>query len=377
MADERAPLTYCFDLDGTLCTNTWGDYADAQPFTWAVARVNALAAAGHRIVIHTARGSTTGIDWGPVTRDQLARWGIHYDELVLGKPQADVYVDDRTQQSDSWRFGSPSAVPMPGASATELAQRGVPSLAAPRSTTVVEVARTSAGRPVAFDAHAQRALARADGFGLAAFHTAAELRDAAERAVAIHAPTLAPGDDLVVTLAVGGTPLAGYIDTLDAALDGGVTVSIRPLSQATAGLRGMLGADGLAAELTHGARWDGAAWPLRASGDTVIDLLGGRVAVLEGDTLILAGSDTGVPCSWLREAAASLRIDVEEAAVAPDRLRSADAAIIAGMPFVALPVSSIDRCPLTGSRHTNALLAAVTARLGIDPLTQVRDLAGR
>ena len=23
---------YCFDIDGTICTNTWGEYEDAEPF---------------------------------------------------------------------------------------------------------------------------------------------------------------------------------------------------------------------------------------------------------------------------------------------------------------------------------------------------------
>ncbi|MBV9818689.1 MAG: hypothetical protein JOZ07_10100 [Solirubrobacterales bacterium] len=53
----------CFDLDGTLCTNTGGDHDGAEPFPWAIARVNRLAAEGHRIVVFTARGTATGIDW--------------------------------------------------------------------------------------------------------------------------------------------------------------------------------------------------------------------------------------------------------------------------------------------------------------------------
>src|SRR4051794_20649486 len=99
------PKTLCFDLDGTLCSNTFGAYESAEPLPWAIARVNALGLAGHRIVILTARGSASGIDWGERTRAQLRRWGVRYDELVFGKPSADVYIDDRALHTTAWRTG--------------------------------------------------------------------------------------------------------------------------------------------------------------------------------------------------------------------------------------------------------------------------------
>lgn len=99
------PLTLCFDLDGTLCTNTFGAYEDAEPFPWAIARLNALAATGHRIVIFTARGTATGLDWDELTRGQLARWGVRFDELRFGKPSAEIYIDDRAISADTWHAG--------------------------------------------------------------------------------------------------------------------------------------------------------------------------------------------------------------------------------------------------------------------------------
>ena len=54
--------TYCFDIDGTICTNTDGDYASAKPFESRINHINALYNAGHTISFFTARGSTTGID---------------------------------------------------------------------------------------------------------------------------------------------------------------------------------------------------------------------------------------------------------------------------------------------------------------------------
>jgi hypothetical protein len=96
-------MTYCFDIDGTLCTNTEGSYESAEPYDDAIGEVNRLGREGHRIILYTARGSTTGIDWRAVTERQLVSWGVGYDLLVLGKPTADVYVDDKAVNVVEWR----------------------------------------------------------------------------------------------------------------------------------------------------------------------------------------------------------------------------------------------------------------------------------
>ncbi len=89
-------MTYVFDLDGTLCDTIGDDYANARPVPHRIAEVNQLWVAGHRIVIDTARGSGSGIDWRELTERQLATWGVQYDLLRVGaKLPADVYVDDR------------------------------------------------------------------------------------------------------------------------------------------------------------------------------------------------------------------------------------------------------------------------------------------
>ena len=87
--------SYCFDLDGTLCTNTEGGYAQALPLPERILKVNELYDKGNKILIYTARGTVTGIDWRDLTQKQLDTWGIKHHELRLGKPFADVYVDDR------------------------------------------------------------------------------------------------------------------------------------------------------------------------------------------------------------------------------------------------------------------------------------------
>ena len=112
------PLCYCFDIDGTLCSNTDGSYEAAVPFPDMVARVNRLYDQGHRIILLTARGSTTGIDWRPLTERQMAEWGVRYHSLHLGKPTADVYIDDRAINANQWR-----AEPRPETLLTQVSAR--------------------------------------------------------------------------------------------------------------------------------------------------------------------------------------------------------------------------------------------------------------
>ena len=95
-------MTYCFDIDGTLCTNTEGDYERAEPQPDVIRRVNALHDAGDKILLYTARGSTTGIDWRAVTELQLKEWGVRYHSLQFGKPTADLYVDDKAVNLREW-----------------------------------------------------------------------------------------------------------------------------------------------------------------------------------------------------------------------------------------------------------------------------------
>ncbi len=71
------------------------DYSTAQPMLDRISSVNSLYTDGNLIKIFTARGSETGIDWKNVTEAQLKAWGLKYHQLILGKPAADIYVDDK------------------------------------------------------------------------------------------------------------------------------------------------------------------------------------------------------------------------------------------------------------------------------------------
>lgn len=94
--------TYCFDIDGTICMNTEGAYDMARPLPKRIAKLNALYDEGHEIILFTARGSTTGIDWSDKTRLQLKTWGVKYHKLLFGKPFAHVFIDDRAINDKDW-----------------------------------------------------------------------------------------------------------------------------------------------------------------------------------------------------------------------------------------------------------------------------------
>lgn len=89
-------MKYCFDLDGTLCTNAYPDYSQAQPMLERIELLNFLYKQGHHITVETARGAVSGRDWTEITVKQLEKWEIKYHRLRVGiKMDADFYIDDK------------------------------------------------------------------------------------------------------------------------------------------------------------------------------------------------------------------------------------------------------------------------------------------
>lgn len=101
---ESKTKTYVVDIDSTICSKTsTGDYKDISPFTDRIEVINKLHSLGNTIIYFTARGmGRTNNDvkksndlFYDFTKKQLDSWGAHYDMLLLGKPAADVYIDDK------------------------------------------------------------------------------------------------------------------------------------------------------------------------------------------------------------------------------------------------------------------------------------------
>ena len=96
-------MTYIFDIDGTICTNTEGAYEKAEPYDDRITKINKLYEEGNKIVFLTARGMGRSGDsaayaygaFEKLTKTQLETWGVKYHSLFLGKPAGDIYVDDK------------------------------------------------------------------------------------------------------------------------------------------------------------------------------------------------------------------------------------------------------------------------------------------
>ena len=87
-------IIFC-DVDGCLCTNEEGKYEKAKPYPKAIAKINRLHGLKHKIILWTARGTTTKKDWRELTEKQLKEWKVDYDELRFGKPHYDWYICDK------------------------------------------------------------------------------------------------------------------------------------------------------------------------------------------------------------------------------------------------------------------------------------------
>ena len=92
------------DIDETICSyNKKRYYPHAIPIQENINKINKLYDEGHHIIYFTAGGMLT-LDgdlfevyrtWYDVTKDQLSKWGCKYHQLILGKPGADYYIDDK------------------------------------------------------------------------------------------------------------------------------------------------------------------------------------------------------------------------------------------------------------------------------------------
>lgn len=101
------------DLDGTICPikNPDQAYGDLEPLPGAAEALRELRRQGHIVIIQTARNMKTCQanlgrvlkNVGLITLEWLERYGIEYDEIYFGKPNAEVYIDDRALRFASWQ----------------------------------------------------------------------------------------------------------------------------------------------------------------------------------------------------------------------------------------------------------------------------------
>ena len=107
---------YCIDIDGTICSPTIGrDYHKAEPWQDRIAKINNLYDEGNYIIYFNGRAMGRFSDQShsiasvkaegvlfDLTKDQLDEWGCKYNELIMGKPHADLFIDDKGINCDDF-----------------------------------------------------------------------------------------------------------------------------------------------------------------------------------------------------------------------------------------------------------------------------------
>lgn len=102
----------CIDLDGVICSlkQPGETYADVTPIPGAIEKMRALRAAGHYLILNTARHMKTCNGnvgqvvqrIGEITLKWLSDHGVEYDEIYFGKPWAELYIDDNALRFSDW-----------------------------------------------------------------------------------------------------------------------------------------------------------------------------------------------------------------------------------------------------------------------------------
>lgn len=96
-------LIFCFDIDNVICKTIKNDYKNSKPIKKNIKIINHLKMKGHCIKIFTARfmgrnneniklAKKQGL---AMTRQQLKKWNLNYDNLIFGKPSYDLFIDDK------------------------------------------------------------------------------------------------------------------------------------------------------------------------------------------------------------------------------------------------------------------------------------------
>ena len=100
-----------FDLDGVICElkKPNESYGEVKPKVDVIKIVNELHDNGDHIIIYTGRhmrtcnGNVNEVikKVGKITKDWLKKNNVKYNELIFGKPHADMYIDDLGLSFDS------------------------------------------------------------------------------------------------------------------------------------------------------------------------------------------------------------------------------------------------------------------------------------
>ena len=95
--------TIVFDVDDTILTTKNRDYENSQPKMEVITGMRAMKEAGWTIILHTARGMGRSNGNIESVRQEVieeiekfcTKYDVPYDTIMIGKPWAAYYVDDK------------------------------------------------------------------------------------------------------------------------------------------------------------------------------------------------------------------------------------------------------------------------------------------
>jgi len=95
--------TMVVDVDDTILVTTNRDYDNSKPIAPVIEKLREARMKGWKIILHTARGMGRSNGNIELVRDEVieevasfcAKWDVPYDEIIVGKPWAAMYVDDK------------------------------------------------------------------------------------------------------------------------------------------------------------------------------------------------------------------------------------------------------------------------------------------
>ena len=87
------------DIDGTICSEERTfERSLARPLPGALEALKMLKENGNTIILWTGRG------WEQykITKQWLDDHGFMYDQIIMGKPIVNIFIDDRARQFHTW-----------------------------------------------------------------------------------------------------------------------------------------------------------------------------------------------------------------------------------------------------------------------------------
>ena len=83
-------MRYVIDIDGVICKIST-PFSECKPKWNIIRKINQLYKEGHRIILFTSRRHSDR----KVTMKWLRKYIVKYHKLIMGKPLATYYVDDK------------------------------------------------------------------------------------------------------------------------------------------------------------------------------------------------------------------------------------------------------------------------------------------